>query len=95
MNPTPLNPVMFETVTPSLDDHKEVVFVANDASDSVPLTPPRTDIQDNDIPPTPNPLLPPSPPSRISPPATITANIVSQHPIVSGTSSDTLLMMLL
>ena len=75
MNPTPLNTVMPETVTPSLDDHEEVVFVADDAPISVSLTQPRTDIQDDDMPPTPDPSLLPSPPSRLSPPATITANI--------------------
>ena len=88
MNPTPLNPVMLETVTPSLDDHVEDVFVANDASVSVSLTPPRTDIQDDNLPPTPDPPLPPSHPS--SPPVTITTNIVSEHPIVAGTSLDAL-----
>ena len=85
MNPTPLNPVMLEILTPSLDDHEEVEFVANNASVSISLTPLRTDIQDDDMHPTPDPPLPPLPPP--SPPATITPNIVSEHPIVSGTSS--------
>ena len=77
MNPKPLNAVMTETITESLDDHQEVVFVV----DHVPLTPvssiqTRTDIQDdaiNVMPPTPDPpdaSLLPSSPSRISPPAT-------------------------
>ena len=81
MNPTPLNPVMVnDTVAPSLDDHEEVVFVADVASVSVPS--PCTDTQDKDPPPTPtlDSPLQPSPPS--SPPATITANIVSEHSIV-------------
>ena len=91
MNPTPLNTVMLETVTPSLDDHKEVVFVTNDAPVSISLTQLRTDNQDNhdDMPPTPDLSLLPSPSSRISPPATITTN-TSKQPIVSGTSLDTL-----
>ena len=92
MKPTSLNTVMPETITESLDDHNEVVFVV----DKVPLTPisstqPRTDIQDDDVyvmPPTPDPSLLPSPPSRISPPATITANFVSKQPIVLSTSLD-------
>ena len=90
MNPTSLNTVILETVTPSLDDYEEVVFVADNASVSVSLTPPRTDIQDNnDMPPTPDPPLLLLPPSCISPPATITTN-TSKQPIVSGTSLDTL-----
>ena len=89
LNPTPLNPVMIETVTTSFDDHEEVIFT--EASGSVSLIPPRTDVQDEDPPPTPDPLLPPSPLS--SPPATITANIISEQPIVSGTSSDALLVL--
>ena len=87
---------MVDTVTPSLDDQEEVVFVTNDASISISLTSPRTDTQDKDPPltpqdevppPTPEPL-PPSPPS--SPPATINANIISEQLIVSSTCLDTL-----
>ena len=97
IKPTPLNTVMLETVTPSLDNHEEVVFVV----DNIPPTPvsstqPRIDIQDNDInvmPPTPDPSLLPSPPSRISPMTTITANFISEQPIVSSTSSDAILVM--
>ena len=44
MNPTPLNTVIPATVTPSFDDHEEVVFVADDAPIPVSLTQPRTDI---------------------------------------------------
>ena len=95
-NPTPLNPVMVvDTVTPSLDDHEEVLFFADNVFVSVSLTLPRTNTQDKDPPPTPqdedsppDPSLRPSPPS--SPPATITANIVPERSIVSGTSSDAL-----
>ena len=46
------------------------------------------------MPPTPDPPLLPSPPSRISPPTNITVNIVSELPIISGTSLDALLMTL-
>ena len=92
MDPTPLNTVMLETVTPSLDDNKEVVFVADDASISISLTLPHTNIQDdNDKPLTPNPPILPSPPSQISPPAIITTYI-SERTIVSGTSLDVLLV---
>ena len=38
MNPTPLNTVMLETVTPSLDDYEEVIFVADNVSVSVSLS---------------------------------------------------------
>ena len=88
MNPTPLNPVMVDTVTPSLDDHEKVVFVADDATVSVSLISRRTDTQDKDPLLTPDQPLPPSPPA--SPPATLNANIISEQTIVSGTSSDIL-----
>ena len=98
MKPTSLNTVMPETITESLDDHNEVVFVV----DKVPLTPisstqPRTDIQDDDVyvmPPTPDPSFLPSPPPHISPSATITTNFISKQSIVSSTSSDVILVML-
>ena len=93
MNPKPLNAVMTETVTATLDDHEEVVFVV----DNVPLTPVSstvpTDIQEDDVdimPPIPvTSSLPPSP-SRVSPPATIIATNISKHPLASSTSSDLL-----
>ena len=98
MNPTPLNTVMPETVTPSLDDHEEVVFVIDDAPPTpVSSTQPHTDVQDNDVnvmPPTPDPSFLPSPPPHISPSATITTNFISKQSIVSSTSSDVILVML-
>ena len=96
-NPTLLTTVMLETVTPSFDDHEEIVFVVDDApSTPVSSTQPRTDIQDNDVnvmPPTSDLSLLPSPPSHIYPPATITDNFISEQPVVSSTSSDAISMM--
>ena len=96
VNPTPLNAVMPETVTATLDDHEEVVFVVN----NLPLTPvlstPHTGNQEDDVdvmPLIPNPSALPSPPSRISPPAIITAIFVFKQPIISSTSSDTISVM--
>ena len=65
---------MIEIITPSLDDHEEVVFVADNVSlTSISSTQPRTDIQDNIqdndinvIPLTPDPLAPSLLPSPLS-----------------------------
>ena len=91
MNPVPLNAVMPETVTASLDDYKKVVFVVDD----VPLTPisstPPDNIQEDNIdfmPLIPDPSLLSSSPSHISPPVTITAKFASKQSIVSSTSSN-------
>ena len=50
MNPKPLNAVMTETITESLDDHKEVVFIVDN---DVPPTPissiPPTDTQVDNV----------------------------------------------
>ena len=94
MSSPPLYVVAAETVTATLDDQEEVVFVADDevhpphASSTSP-----TDIQEDDVdivPPIPVPSLLPSQ-SQVFPPATIiAANIISEHPLVSSTSSDLL-----
>ena len=82
MSLTLLNVVMLETVTETLDNHKEVVSAVNNLSlTSVSSTQPGTDIQEDNLnvmPPIPDPSLLPSPPSRIFPSATITTNFVSK-----------------
>ena len=94
MNHEPLNIVMTETVTVTLDDHEEVVVVVdNDAPPTpVSLTPPN-DTQENDVYISLLIPVPSSLPSQslISPPATIiTVTIPSEQPIVSSTSLDLL-----
>ena len=90
MSSTSLNAVMTETVTESLDDHKEVVFIVDN---NVPLprnsSTPSDDIQEDEAdltPPIPDPLsLPPSPPCA-SYPATIIDATISEPPLISSAS---------